>query len=65
MCLEQNSVNNTEFVTESMLKKFMVDQNSAMMAMKRSLDALNNLIYVEAESAGECDSESVEKPSKT
>lgn len=43
----------------------MVDQNSAMMAMKRSLDALNNLIYVEAESADECDSESVEKPSKT
>lgn len=39
VCLEQDSVHNTEFVTESILKKFMVDQNSAMMAMKKSLDA--------------------------
>ena len=30
--------------TESMFKKFMVDQNSAMMAMKKSFDAMNNLI---------------------
>lgn len=39
VCLEQDSVHNTEFVTESIFKKFMVDQNSAMMAMKKSLDA--------------------------
>lgn len=30
VCREQDSVHNTEFVTESMFKRFMVDQNSAM-----------------------------------
>ena len=65
MCSEQDTVHNTEFVTESMFKRFMVDQNSAMMAMKKSLDAINNLIYVQAESADDSDSESVGKHSTT
>ncbi|XP_056005461.1 uncharacterized protein LOC125660097 [Ostrea edulis] len=40
-----------------MFKKFIHDQNSAMMAMKKSLDTLNNMIYVDEESTEESDSE--------
>lgn len=50
--MEQDS-HNTEFVTESMFKKFMNDQNLAMLAMKKSLDTLNNIIYVESDSIEE------------
>lgn len=65
VCLEPKSVQITEFVTESMFKKFRVDQNLTMMAIKKSSDALNNLIYVEEELTEDSDSESVVKQSKT
>ncbi|XP_062599499.1 uncharacterized protein LOC134261024 [Saccostrea cucullata] len=61
---KQDRVNNTEFVTETMFKKFMVDQNLAMLAMKKSLDAINNMIYVEAESTDESDSDLVKNSAK-
>lgn len=61
--VEQDS-HNTEFVKESMFKKIMNDQNLAMLAMKKSLDTLNNIIYVESDSIEESDAELAEKPDK-
>jgi hypothetical protein len=46
----QVSVQNTEYATESMLKKFIDDQDATMMARKKSLDTLNNMIYVQDDS---------------
>jgi hypothetical protein len=49
-------VQNTEYVTESMLKKFIDDQNATMMSLKeKSLDTLNSFMYVQDESDQDCD----------